>query len=145
METGSTAVALIRLWNDIKKSMWRTHRYFVDFESWIHVKISPSNRCHNFHKDLSFKINRILTNFPREISTSNRWRIDEDVSIGMYTVSFSYRISRFFDNNLQISKLLKEECFGTCQTPMMKLFPEKIQLKAVGVQNIYLVKGNGRR
>ena len=56
--------------------MWRTHRYFVDFE------ISTSNRCHNFHVDSPFKIDVISTNFPREISTSNRWRIDKDASIG---------------------------------------------------------------
>ena len=32
--------------------------------------------------DLPFKIDVISTNFPRGNSTSNRWRIDEDVSIG---------------------------------------------------------------
>ena len=32
--------------------------------------------------DSSFKMDVISTNFPRGISTSNRWRIDEDVSIG---------------------------------------------------------------
>ena len=32
METVSTAVTLIRYRNDIEKSTWRTHRYFVDFE-----------------------------------------------------------------------------------------------------------------
>ena len=32
--------------------------------------------------DSPFKIDVISTNFPRGISTSNRWRIDEDVSIG---------------------------------------------------------------
>ena len=63
-------------------STWRTHRYFIDFESRIHVEISTSNRCHNFHVDSPFKINVISTNFPRGISPSNRWRIDEYVSIG---------------------------------------------------------------
>ena len=51
---------------DVEKSTWRTHRYFVDFEIGIHVKISTSNRCHNFHVDLAFKTDAILTNFPRE-------------------------------------------------------------------------------
>ena len=41
-----------------------------------------SNRCHNFQVDSSFKIDEISTNFPRGVSTSNRWQIDEDVSIG---------------------------------------------------------------
>ena len=60
--------------NDIEKSKWRTHRYFVHFKSRIHVKISTLNRCHNFPMD---------SNFPRVISTSNRWRIDNDLSIGL--------------------------------------------------------------
>ena len=82
METVSTEVTSIRRQNDIEKSTWRTHWYFVDFESRIHVGMSTSNRCHNFHVDSPFKIDVISTNFPRGISMSNRWRIDEDVSIG---------------------------------------------------------------
>ena len=81
IETAGTEVMSIRRRNDIEKSTWKTHRYFVDFESRIHVKISTSNRCHNFHVDSPFKIDDILTNFSRGISTSNRWRIDEDGSI----------------------------------------------------------------
>ena len=61
-----------------------THQSLVDFESRIHVEISTSNRCHNFHVDLPFKIDEISRNFPRGISTVNRWRINEDVSIGLY-------------------------------------------------------------
>ena len=83
METASTEVTSIWRRNDIEKSTWRTHRYFVDFESQIHVEIFTSNRCHNFHVDSPFKIDLISTNFPRGVSTSNRWRIDEDVSIGL--------------------------------------------------------------
>ena len=81
--TGSTVVTSIQRQNNIEKSTQRTHRYFVDFESRIHVEISTSNRYHNFHVDSPFKINEISTNFPRGISTSNRWRIDEAVSIGI--------------------------------------------------------------
>ena len=72
IETAGTEVMSIRRRNDIEKSTWKTHRYFVDFESRIHVKISTSNRCHNFHVDSPFKIDDILTNFSRGISTSNR-------------------------------------------------------------------------
>ena len=43
METASTEVTSIRRRNDIGKSMWRTHQYFADFESRIHVEISMSN------------------------------------------------------------------------------------------------------
>ena len=82
MKTASTEVMSIRRQKDIEKSTWRTHRYLIDFESQIHVKISLPIRCHNFHVDSSFKIYEILTNFPRGISTSNRWQIKEDVSIG---------------------------------------------------------------
>ena len=82
MKTASTAVTSIQRRNDIEKSTWRTHRYFVDFESRIHVEISTSNRCHNFHVDSPFKIDEISINFPRRISTLNRWRIDEECPLG---------------------------------------------------------------
>ena len=83
METASTGVTSIWRRNNTEKTTWRTHPYFVDFESRIHVEISTSNRCHNFHVYSPFKIDVISTNFPRGISTSNRWRIDEYVSIGL--------------------------------------------------------------
>ena len=38
METVSTEVMLIRRGSDIEKSTWRTHRYFIDFSSRIHVR-----------------------------------------------------------------------------------------------------------
>ena len=82
METASTEVTSIRCRNYVEKSTWRTHWYFVDFESRIHVEISTSNRCHDFLVDSPFKLDEILTNFPCGISTSNRWRIDENVPIG---------------------------------------------------------------
>ena len=84
METASKEVTSIQRRNDIEKSTRKTHRYFVDFESRIHAEISTSNRCHDFHMDSPFKIDVISTNFPRGISTSNRWRIDEDVPIGIF-------------------------------------------------------------
>ena len=86
METVRTEATPIRRRNGIEKSTWRTNRYFVDFELRIRVKISTSNRCHNFHVDLPFKIDEISTKFPRRISTSNRWQIDEDVSIGLLSM-----------------------------------------------------------
>ena len=82
METASTTITSIRRWSNIEKSTWRTNQYFVDFESPIPVKISTSNRCHKFHLDSLFKINEISANFPRGVSTLNRWQIDENVSIG---------------------------------------------------------------
>ena len=62
METASTEVRSTQRRNDIEKSTWRTHRYFVNFESQIHVEISTSSRCHIFHVDSAFKINEILKN-----------------------------------------------------------------------------------
>ena len=82
METASTEVTSIWRRNDMQKSMWRTHWYFADFESRIHIEISTSNQCHNFHVDSLFKIYVTSTIFPCGISTSNQWRIDEDVPIG---------------------------------------------------------------
>ena len=72
METASKKVTAIRRRSDIEKSTWKTHPYFVDFESRIHVEISTSNLCHNFHVDSLFKIDVVSTNFPRGISTLNR-------------------------------------------------------------------------
>ena len=77
-----TEVTSIGRRNNREKSTWRTHQYFVNFESRNHVEISTSNRYHNFHVDSPFKIDDISTNFPRGILTSNRWQINEDVSIG---------------------------------------------------------------
>ena len=45
METASTEVTSIRHRNNVKKSTWRTHRYFVDFESRIPVEMSKLNWC----------------------------------------------------------------------------------------------------
>ena len=39
-ETASKAITLIQHWNDIEKPTWKTHQYFADFESRIHVEIS---------------------------------------------------------------------------------------------------------
>ena len=39
METPSTEVTSIWRRNDIEKFMWKTHRYFIDFESRIHVEL----------------------------------------------------------------------------------------------------------
>ena len=98
METASTEVTSIWRRNDIEKSTWKTHRYFVDFESRIHVEISTSNWCHNFNVDWPFKIDVISTNFPQGISTSNRWRIDEDVSIGCVQNECSFLLVDVFEN-----------------------------------------------
>ena len=68
METASTELRRFDV-ETTENSTWRTHRYFVDFESRFYVEISNSNRCHNFHGDLPFKIDAISTNFPRGIST----------------------------------------------------------------------------
>ena len=73
METVSTEVTSIWRQNDIEKPTSRTHQYFVDFESQIHVEISTSSWCQNFHVDLPFKIDVISANFLRGISTSNQW------------------------------------------------------------------------
>ena len=88
METASMEVTSIRCRNDIEKSTWKIHRYFVDFQiRRIQVEISTSNRCHNFHVNSPFKIDENSTNFPRGIWTSNQWRIDKDVSIRLAAFS----------------------------------------------------------
>ena len=78
----SLKVALIRNRNNIEKFTCRNHRYYIDFESWINVELSTSNWCHPFHMDLPFMIDKMSTDVWRRISVSNRWWIDEDMSIG---------------------------------------------------------------
>ena len=77
METASTEVSRF----DVETTSKSPRGKLIDILSILKVE-STSNRCHNFHVDSPFKIDVISTNFPRGISTSNRWRIDEDVSIG---------------------------------------------------------------
>ena len=95
METENTEATSNWRRNDIEKSTWKTHQYFVDFENQVHLEIPTSNWYHNFHVVSPFKIDEISTNFPRGISTSNRWQIDEDVSIGLDIFS-SRPFSNFF-------------------------------------------------
>ena len=66
--TASKSVTSVRHRIDIVKYMRRTHRHFVDFQSRIHIEISTSNRCHNFHVNSPFILDEISTNFPRGIS-----------------------------------------------------------------------------
>ena len=91
---------------------------------------------HNFHVDTPFRRN--FDNFPLEISTSNRWGIDKDVSIGIpfniksinstqkysrilclysiyicYDVFVWYEFSNFF-LNISNSKALMVCCIGKC-------------------------------
>ena len=70
-ETATKTGMSIRHQNDIEKSTCKTHLYFVDFESRIHVEVSMSNQCHNFHVNSPFKIDEISTNFPPGIWTIN--------------------------------------------------------------------------
>ena len=82
-ETASKAVMSIRHRYDIKKIHVKNSSTFSRiWKSNPHRKISTSNQCHNFHVDSLFIIDEILTNCLQGISTSNRWRIDKDVSIG---------------------------------------------------------------
>ena len=80
-----------------KKTAWRTHQYFIDFESRIDIQLSTSNRCHSFHVHSHFLIDEISMNFWCRNSISNRCQIDKNVSIGSKTsqyqilqISFSY-------------------------------------------------------
>ena len=68
---------------------------FVNLESRIHVEVSTSNQCHISNVDFPFKIDKISTNFLRGISTSNRWRIDEDMSIGYLLLEPTYHTVKF--------------------------------------------------
>ena len=125
METATTEVMSNRRRNDIEKSNWRTHQYFVGFKSWFHVEISTSNWCHNFYVDSLFKIDVISKNFPRANWKSNRWRIDEEVSIGFHIQCNVFIRKAFctitnFHNKLEKeSKLWHQKCI--CQQKCVAL------------------------
>ena len=76
-----TEVTSIQHRNDIEKTTWRIHRYFIDFESRIKIELSTSSRRNPFDAESPFIINEISMDLRCGISMSNRWRIDEDVSI----------------------------------------------------------------
>ena len=80
-QAASLKVTSIRHQNDIEKNTWKTHQYFIDFESRIDVELSASNQCHSFHVDSLFTVDEISTDFRGWISILNRQRTDEDVSI----------------------------------------------------------------
>ena len=76
-----------------KQRVQKLHRFDVETRK-IHVENSSifcgfwkSNPGRNIHVEsmsqFHFRIDIISTNFPGGISTSNPWRIDEDVSIGI--------------------------------------------------------------
>ena len=102
METASTEVTSIWRRNDVEKSTWRTHQYFVDFEGRIHVEISTSNRCPrgfafqnrcNFHELSTW-------NFDVE-SMANRRRCAHWVYLLIVLtviVSFDFLIQLFFSS-----------------------------------------------
>ena len=125
METATTEVMSNRRRNDIEKSNWRTHQYFVSFKSWFHVEISTSNWCHNFYVDSLFKIDVISKNFPRANWKSNRWRIDEEVSIGfdiqcnVFIRKAFCTITNFHNKLEKESKLWHQKCI--CQQKCVAL------------------------
>ena len=65
METTSTELTPIWRRNDIEKSTFKTHRYFADFESQIHVEISTSDQFKNVHVGSRFKFDDISVNYSR--------------------------------------------------------------------------------
>ena len=92
-ETTSKAVTSIRHWNYIEKSMRKTQQNFVDFESRIHIEISMSNRCYNFHVDSPFKIGKSRRTFYVEL----RCRTDGE-STKMCPFGFNF-VKEFLDGN----------------------------------------------
>ena len=73
-ELASKEVTSIWHRNGMEKSTWKADRYFVDFESRIHVEISTSNRCHSFTYQNRWNLDEVSTqNFDTELM-ANRQR-----------------------------------------------------------------------
>ena len=141
METASTEVTSIRRRKKKKSSTWRTHQYFVDFENWINVKMSTSNRCHNFHVDSPFKMDVISTNFPRGISTSNRWRIEEDMSIGNVGATLKLRHKMQRPHNVSTTASNSKRCTKIAATLDNKFTSQHI-MDVVMAMSIHLCNRN---
>ena len=74
METTSTEVMSIWHRNDIEKSTWRSHRYFVDFESRIHVELMWIEFPRGFAVQNECNFNELSTwNFDVKLM-ANGWR-----------------------------------------------------------------------
>ena len=58
----------------------------------VEFTLSTLNRCHVFQVNSSFITDEISTKFWRGISMSNRWRIDEDMSIGNVVLNHQHWI-----------------------------------------------------
>ena len=69
-----------------RKKTWKSHRYFIDFESGIDIVLSTSNRCGFFDVNSTFIIDEPSATFRCGISMSNRWRINEIVTQIYYKV-----------------------------------------------------------
>ena len=104
MEITSTEVISIQRRNDIEKSTWKTHWYFVDFESWIHVEISTSSWCHNLHLDSFSKLMKSRRTFHVEF----RHRIDgESTKMCPFGIYFLCDQSKRLNASLSSWKLKK--------------------------------------
>ena len=99
-QAASLEVMPIRHRNNIEISMWKNRWYFINFESQIDVELNTWNWCHLFDVDLPSITDETSTNFQRGVSMSNRWRIDEDVSIGLLLRPLLWNIQ-----NRNVSKL----------------------------------------
>ena len=59
--------------SDIEKTTWKTHRYFIDFESQINNELTTLNQLHLFHEDWPFIIDEISTDFQSGLTNQERF------------------------------------------------------------------------
>ena len=127
METATTEVTSIWRRNDIENSTWRTHRYFVDFESRIHVeiprRIESSNPPYQITNCFSMSYNSSFYNLISRKKTGEEvllfWRrsgkkevflkigVPKVAKWNLWTKSLkkTYEVVYLFLVNLQASKL----------------------------------------
>ena len=97
METATAGIMSIRRRKDIEKSTWRTHRYFVDFESGTILVNLPSIRRRNS----TGKIRRNYINFEKRIHVEiitaiRRGNFDVDSTFKIDEISMSSPYGFFY-------------------------------------------------
>ena len=107
----------------------------------LNQRKSTSNRCHNFHVDSPFKMDVISTNFPRGISTSNRWWIEEDMSIGNVGATLKLRHKMQRHHNVSTTASNSKRCTNITATLDSKFTSQHI-MDVVMARSIHLCNRN---
>ena len=95
--------------SNIGKSMWKTHHFFIDFESRIDVQLFMSNRCHSLQGDWAFIIDGCsVWNSDVDSMANQRKRVHWEATIkcwlSVHPLLLSLEVLIFFLSNTILTK-----------------------------------------